>query len=131
MDLLIEHVLQRIREMPVTTWNYKAEGRNVRHIGPMAQDWHAAFGFNSDTTRINTGDFGGINFAGIKALEKRTESQRALIEAQARRLEQLEENNAALNAEVDALRSRMIEIEQALQQVLDAQATMTRTGVER
>jgi len=126
----LEDVLQRIRDMPVSTWNYKTEGRDTRHIGPMAQDWQAAFGFSSDSLRINTGDFDGINFAGIKALEKRTESQRVLVEAQAARLEQLENNNAALNAELDALRSQTIELQQMVRQLLD-DAAAVRAGDRR
>jgi len=67
-----EDLLLRLRGVPVTTWNYIAEGREVRHIGPMAQDWHAAFKFNDDPLTINQGDFDGVNLAAVQALERRT-----------------------------------------------------------
>ncbi|HEU4560118.1 MAG TPA: tail fiber domain-containing protein [Longimicrobium sp.] len=84
-----EEVLARLRTVPVTTWNYIAEGRQVRHIGPMAQDWHAAFGFNADPLIINQGDFDGVNLAGVKALDARTLAQQQTIEAQGRDLAEL------------------------------------------
>jgi hypothetical protein len=67
-----EDVLARIRRMPVQSWNYIDEGRQVRHIGPMAQDWHAAWGLNADDRTINSADFDGVNLAAIQALETRT-----------------------------------------------------------
>jgi hypothetical protein len=85
-----EDVLSRIRSLPVTTWRYVDEqDRAVRHIGPMAQDWHAAFGFSPDDTTINMSDFDGVNLAAIQALERRTTDLRA--------------ENAALRGQVDAL----------------------------
>ena len=48
--------------------------KTVRHIGPMAQDFHSAFqlgGSGNDTT-ITTTDIDGVNMLAIQALEKRT-----------------------------------------------------------
>jgi hypothetical protein len=68
-----EDILSRIRLLPVTTWRYRDEvDRSTLHIGPMAQDWHRAFGFTSDDHTINMSDFDGVNLAAIKALETRT-----------------------------------------------------------
>ena len=35
--------LDRLCGVPITTWNYKSQDASIRHIGPMAQDFHAAF----------------------------------------------------------------------------------------
>src|SRR5690606_15628030 len=43
-----EDVLARLRRVPVTTWNYKSQDASIRHMGPMAQDFHAAFGLGED-----------------------------------------------------------------------------------
>jgi trimeric autotransporter adhesin len=91
-----EEVLARLRTVPVSSWNYIAEGRDVRHVGPMAQDWHAAFGLNDDPLTINQGDFHGVNLAGVKALDERTERQ-------AERIRTLEAEVAALRALVTRL----------------------------
>jgi hypothetical protein len=71
-----EDLLARLRNVPATSWNYIAEGPEVRHIGPMAQDWHTAFGLNADSLSINSGDFDGIDLAAIQALERRTSELR-------------------------------------------------------
>ncbi|HEX5724273.1 MAG TPA: tail fiber domain-containing protein, partial [Longimicrobiaceae bacterium] len=95
-----EYLLSRLRTVPVTTWNYIAEGQQVRHIGPMAQDWDRAFGFSGDPLTINTGDFDGVNLAAAQALERRTAEQQARIEA-------LERENAALKARLDRVEALM------------------------
>jgi hypothetical protein len=85
-----EDILLRLRSVPVTSWNYIAEGRRTRHIGPMAQDWHAAFALNDDSLTINQGDFDGVNLAAIQALERRTAEQAEEITTLRARLERLE-----------------------------------------
>jgi hypothetical protein len=71
-----EEILLRLRGVPVTSWRYLAEeDRSVRHIGPMAQDWDAAFPeLGGDGLTINTGDFDGVNLAAVRALDERTRS---------------------------------------------------------
>jgi len=90
-----EALLQRIAQMPLSTWHYRDTETTDRHIGPMAQDWQALvdgpLGLNADDLTINQGDFDGVNLAGIQALEARTRT--------------LAEENAALRAELDALRA--------------------------
>jgi hypothetical protein len=68
-----EDILSRIRLLPVSTWRYRDEAdRSTLHIGPMAQDWHRAFGFTTDDRTINMSDFDGVNLSAIQALERRT-----------------------------------------------------------
>ncbi len=69
-----EDILNKISTMPITYWNYKSQDKSIRHIGPMAQDFFAAFHLDgqSDTT-INSLDIDGINMAAIQALKKRTD----------------------------------------------------------
>jgi hypothetical protein len=93
-----EDILSRIRLLPVTTWRYRDEvDRSTLHIGPMAQDWHRAFGFTTDDHTINMSDFDGVNLAAIKALEARTA--------------QLQSANATLQAENAELRARLDRLE--------------------
>jgi hypothetical protein len=73
-----EDFLNKIAQFKLTSWNYKGQdAKSFRHYGPMAQDFYAAFGndqlgtIGNDTT-ITSGDFDGINFIAIQALEKRT-----------------------------------------------------------
>jgi len=106
-----EDLLSRIRGLPVTTWRLRTEeDRSVRHIGPMAQDWHRAFGFNSDSTTINMSDFDGVNLAAIQALEART------AELQARTAEVTQ-----LRTELDAAKRRLDALEAVVRQLQQAQ----------
>jgi hypothetical protein len=88
-----EDLLSRIRGVPVNTWSYVDEPGGVRHLGPFAEDFRAAFGLGSDERSIGLLDIAGVNFAAVQALEARTAELRAAAEEVAR-----------LNAEVAALR---------------------------
>jgi hypothetical protein len=97
-----EFVLERLRGVPVTMWNYIDEGRHVRHIGPMAQDWHRAFALNDDPLTINQGDFDGVNLAAIRALEQRTASLQQELADKTKRIEELEARLARIDALLSA-----------------------------
>jgi hypothetical protein len=105
-----EDVLRRLRGVPVATWNLIDSETEARNIGPMAQDWHAAFALNDDPLTINMSDFDGVNLAAIQALERRTTAQAARIaalEAEVERLRRVEaevERLRRVEAEVAALR---------------------------
>jgi hypothetical protein len=47
-----EALLAKLAELPISTWNYKAQDASIRHMGPMAQDFHAAFGLGEDDKHI-------------------------------------------------------------------------------
>ena len=99
-DLDGEDVLARIARMPVTEWSYKAQDASIRHIGPTAQDFHAAFGLGEDERYIGSLDADGVALAAVKALEART---RALGE----RNDRLERENEDLRARLSQLESRL------------------------
>ncbi|MFJ2295603.1 hypothetical protein ACIOG7_28575 [Streptomyces sp. NPDC087894] len=65
--------------LPVSTWRYLWEPDGVRHLGPMAQDWHAAFGFNTDDTRNPVVDGLGVALVCIKALHRHVEELQAEV----------------------------------------------------
>ena len=103
-----EDVLGRLRRMPISLWTYKVDADNVRHLGPTAQDFKAAFGLNGDDdTHISTVDADGVALAAAKALEARTAEQQARIEA-------VERENKTLRSENAELRARLDKIEAAL-----------------
>jgi hypothetical protein len=85
-----EHLLTTLRSVPVTTWRYKdEEDKTTLHIGPMAQDWHQAFGFTTDNKTINMSDLDGVNLAAVKALEARTAQQAEQIKTLQGQLDEL------------------------------------------
>lgn len=86
-----EDVLSRLRKVPVSTWNYISEGRNVRHMGPMAEDFYKAFELGTGNTSIGVQDLAGVSLAAVSALDKQvTELRKANAELE-RRLASLEQ----------------------------------------
>jgi hypothetical protein len=61
-----QEVLEKLVAVPVTEWNFKQE--NIRHIGPMAQDFYAAFGVGKDNKHLNPTDTAGVMIAAIQGL---------------------------------------------------------------
>jgi hypothetical protein len=83
-------VLEKVAEMPITTWNYRAQGGGTRHIGPMAQDFYAAFGVGEDERHITTVDEDGVALAAIQGLNMKLQEKDAEIQALKGRLDKLE-----------------------------------------
>ncbi|REF00845.1 tail fiber domain-containing protein [Thermomonospora umbrina] len=74
-------ILDKVAALPISTWRYQWEPAHVRHLGPMAQDWKAAFGLGEHDTRINTVDANGVALVAIQALHRRiTELERRLAD---------------------------------------------------
>jgi hypothetical protein len=61
-------ILTRVRNLPISTWNYTADDPTVRHIGPMAQDFTATFGVGADDRHIHPIDGQGVALAAIQGL---------------------------------------------------------------
>ena len=78
-----QEVLKKVAQLPVTEWNFKAHDDTNRHMGPMAQDFHTAFGLGNDETRISSVDAAGVALAAIQGLnEKLVEKDQQLVEQQ-------------------------------------------------
>lgn len=105
LDVDGEQVLARLRSVPVTTWNYRTQDDGIRHLGPVAQDFYAAFGLGESELLINTVDIDGVNLAAVKALEARTTAQQA-------RIAELEAENAALEARLARIEALLEERDQ-------------------
>ena len=67
-------VLEKLAGLPITEWQYKSQ-TDVRHIGPMAQDFYAAFGVGRDERHITSVDADGIALAAIQALNEKLQEQ--------------------------------------------------------
>jgi hypothetical protein len=105
-DVSGEEVLAKLRDLPLTTWSYRVEPDSVRHMGPTAQDFYAAFGLGNSDLSIGTVDADGVALVSAKALERRTTEQAEEIRRQAARIDALERTNAELIARLDALEQR-------------------------
>jgi hypothetical protein len=70
-------LLERVAALPVSTWSYK--GDQARHIGPMAQDFAAAFGLGSDDKHVAPSDVAGVGLAAVQALMRQLEQTNARL----------------------------------------------------
>jgi len=91
-------VLEKVVQLPLTSWNYKAQSARVRHVGPVAQDFYAAFGLGQDDRHISTVDTAGISLAAIQALYAQNQELRAENANLRSRLAGLEVRLSALEA---------------------------------
>jgi hypothetical protein len=93
-------VLETVSKLPVSTWSYRTDADGVRHMGPMAQDFKAAFGLGDTDRGYYSVDAHGVSLAAIQALYE-------LSTQQSRRIDGLERENAKLQERLEALeRSR-------------------------
>jgi len=83
--------LKAVDALPISSWSYKSDSTNARHIGPMAQDFISTFHVGSNDKTILQVDGDGVSLAAIKALS--------------RRVKDLEAHNRSLEAQLSALRA--------------------------
>jgi hypothetical protein len=98
-------VLSKVAELPIATWRYKQA--DELHMGPMAQDFAAAFGLGPDDKHIALTDLGGVALAAIKALNATVNAKDAQLEAQQQQLEALEARNTDLAARLQAIEAAL------------------------
>jgi hypothetical protein len=91
-------VLATVAEMPISSWKYIADESGIRHMGPMAQDFYAAFGLGADNRHIATVDSDGVALAAIKGLNEIVTEK---------------------NAEIDDLKARLAKLEAMMQKLAD------------
>ncbi len=91
-------LLDRLADVPISRWNYEGQSDEVEHIGPMAQDFYAAFGLGGDETKISSLDPAGVALAAIKELTKRTERIAELEADLAKQQQQINELRALVKA---------------------------------
>ncbi|MFO7651573.1 MAG: tail fiber domain-containing protein [bacterium] len=79
-------LLEKLAALRVRNYKMKDQDDGTRHIGPVAQDFSAAFGVGEDNTSINMADADGVLFAAVQALYEQNLAQQAEIEALKARL---------------------------------------------
>jgi hypothetical protein len=84
--------------MPIMSWAYDSDPTGVRHMGPMAQDFRAAFGLGDSDRSYYSVDAHGVALASIQALY-------SIAQDQNRRIERLERDNAELREQLRGMAS--------------------------
>jgi hypothetical protein len=97
-----EAILQSVAALDISQWSYNDDPANARHIGPMAQDFHAAFGTGNSDRCIPTVDSSGVALAAIQALYQR--------------VQHIDEETKALRSENESLRNELERLRRATSQ---------------
>ena len=102
-------VLEFVSRLPITSWAFKEDPKQ-RHIGPMAQDFHAAFGLSgTDDKHINLSDAAGVSLVSIQELNKRLQEKDARIAVLEGQLKSMNDTFSSMNA---TFSSRLAKLEQ-------------------
>jgi hypothetical protein len=97
-----QQVLEKVAALPVSRWNYKQDTTS-EHIGPMAQDFYAAFNVGPDDKHITTVDEGGVALAAIQGLNQKVDEKEARSQEQALEIKNLKQKNDRLAARLNEL----------------------------
>lgn len=93
-------ILAKLVGLPIESWRYTNEVSDIRHIGPMAQDFKAAFGLGHTDKYIGTVDEEGVALAAIQALNQKLQQQDKEKDGQ---IESLKEQNQMLEKRLSDL----------------------------
>jgi len=96
-------VLDRLAYVPITRWNFKSQDASVQHIGPVAQDFHAAFSTGEDDKHLAALDTAGVALAAIQGLYQ-------VVQEKECRIDELEGDKSGLEARVAALEAMMTKV---------------------
>ena len=97
-------VLDKVAALPSQEWSYKADEARSRHLGPMAQDFRAAFGLGADDKHIATVDADGVALAAIQGLNQKLEQD---TQQKAAEIAELKRLNAELLKRLAAIEQRL------------------------
>ncbi len=97
-------ILDKVISLPLATWNFKDDAADTQHIGPMAQDFHAAFDVGAKNTTIAPLDTGGVALSAIQGLYQKLEEKN-------QRIEKLKKKNKMLEIAVNNIVQRLDALE--------------------
>jgi hypothetical protein len=97
------NVLSRLRKIQLTSWNYISEGKEVRHFGPMAEDFYAQFGLGASDKSIGIQDLAGVSLGAVKELDEVVREKSAEIEKLQLEVKQLKEKQSALEKRLESI----------------------------
>ncbi len=83
-------ILEKVVSLPLSSWSYRHDDTEARHLGPMAQDFRAAFALGADERHIAPMDVSGVTLVAVQQLNSRILELESLVGALSARLEALE-----------------------------------------
>lgn len=99
-----EDILARLVALPIQGWRYTNEVAGVRHVGPMSQDFKAAFGLGNSDKIIGFVDEEGVALAAIQGLNQKLQDE---LNRQDAKNVKLQQQNDLLSKHLDELESKV------------------------
>lgn len=90
-----KEVLEKLTLLPISYWSYERTPKDQRHLGPVAEDFYAAFELGLDEKHISPKDLAGVALVAIQALSEKNgtlQEENLELEERVTRLERLIEN---------------------------------------
>ena len=75
-----DDILNRLRTLQISQWQYHSDAKQSSHIGPMAEDFYQLFGLGADDKHIAASDVAGVAMASIQALANTIDRQQAELD---------------------------------------------------
>ena len=97
-------ILDQVLTLPMSTWQYIAAPEAGRHLGPVAEDFHAMFALGDRDDEISTADAGGVALAAVQGLAQKQDAALETLTQRASR------DSAQVRAEIAALRARILSL---------------------
>jgi hypothetical protein len=91
-------VLEKVAALSIQTWAYTNDTAGARHLGPVAQDFKAAFGLGADDKHIATVDADGVALAAIQGLNQKLTEE---LEQKATEITELKERLQRLEQHIN------------------------------
>jgi hypothetical protein len=96
-------VLRRVSALPLFNWSFRGH-ENVRNVGPMSQDFHAAFGLGESDKYISAHNLSSVAIAAVQGLNQKLVSEGKAKDAKI----------AAQQSEIAAMKSELVAIKKKL-----------------
>ncbi|MDP2896139.1 MAG: tail fiber domain-containing protein [bacterium] len=96
-------ILRKLIQVPISRWSYKGQTPGIEHVGPMAQEFYAAFGLGDDERYISTIDPDGVALAAIQGLHEIVQEKDEEISTLKKQSAKLEARLASLEALVGTM----------------------------
>jgi hypothetical protein len=79
VDVKGADILDRVLDLPISEWSYEKDRSGSRHLGPMAEDFHASFGLGDSGRGLASLDTSGVALAAIQGLNSKLERENAML----------------------------------------------------
>ncbi len=122
-----EQILSRVLTLPIKEWSYKDSQASIRHVGPMAEDFHRAFGLGGNAIGIATLDTSGVALAAIQGLKAKQDKAiaklkmetdkklKALTAEKDTTIQAIKQEN---NSKIAALQTQLTQLRDIVQQLI-------------